>query len=344
MAVFEIDPLSDPRWTALVESHPRSSVFHTREWLEALRRTYHYKVTAFTTNPAGVSLTNGLVFCQINSWLTGPRLISLPFSDHCDPLARDEDLKLLLAETAKKAATRLRYVEIRPRCVDLSSDYGFCPHQQYYLHSIDLSAGLIELRARLHKDSIQRKIRRAEREHILTDQGRSPAILQHFYELLVLTRRRHRIPPQPLSWFRNLIDCFGDRLQIRVAMLGGRPIASLLTLRHKTTLVYKYGCSDVRFHMLGGMPLLFWQAIEEAKSEKMQQLDLGRSDTGNAGLVRFKDHLGATKSSLTYCRVSRTPQQRSSGVNDYRFVKNVVCRLPDNLFRLAGEIFYRHAG
>ena len=38
--VSVIDPLADARWDELVERHPRASVFHTRGWLEALKRTY----------------------------------------------------------------------------------------------------------------------------------------------------------------------------------------------------------------------------------------------------------------------------------------------------------------
>src|ERR1700674_241455 len=42
-AVHALDPLNDPRWSALIAEHPRASVFHTRGWLEALRRTYGFK-------------------------------------------------------------------------------------------------------------------------------------------------------------------------------------------------------------------------------------------------------------------------------------------------------------
>src|SRR5689334_597272 len=84
--VYSIDPLVDVRWAAFVEGHARSSVFHSPAWLEALHRTYGYRPVAYTTSPAGTALRDGLVFCRIASCLTGRRLVSLPFSDHCDPL------------------------------------------------------------------------------------------------------------------------------------------------------------------------------------------------------------------------------------------------------------------
>ena len=65
--VYRVDPLTDPRWDDFVEKHPRASVFHTSDWLEALRRTYGYQPVAYTTTPPGIKLTNGVVFCQVSS-------------------------------------------------------------------------------------------------------------------------------------------------------------------------------------------------------------------------------------------------------------------------------------
>ena len=84
-----IDPLTDTRWNDLVAQHPHASSFHERGWLEALQRTYGYKPFVLTLNSPAESLTNGIVVCRISSWLTGTRLVSLPFADHCEPLVSD---------------------------------------------------------------------------------------------------------------------------------------------------------------------------------------------------------------------------------------------------------------
>src|SRR5437764_1903006 len=84
--VHQIQPLRDTRWDGFLKRHPRASVFHTTAWLEALRRTYGYEPVVYTTTPSGLDLTNALVFCRVESWLTGRRLVSLPFADHCEPL------------------------------------------------------------------------------------------------------------------------------------------------------------------------------------------------------------------------------------------------------------------
>jgi hypothetical protein len=48
---YEIHPLRDPRWTSLVESHPGASVFHSTNWLSALRTAHGYDPVVVTTCP-----------------------------------------------------------------------------------------------------------------------------------------------------------------------------------------------------------------------------------------------------------------------------------------------------
>src|SRR4051794_39851978 len=91
MHLHTIDPLSDSRWDDLVASHPKASVFHHRGWLQALASTYGYRPVVMTSTPPGKPLSNGVVFCEVRSWITGPRMVSLPFADHCEPLLSESD-------------------------------------------------------------------------------------------------------------------------------------------------------------------------------------------------------------------------------------------------------------
>jgi hypothetical protein len=55
-AINEIDPVRDPRWAQLVMRHHDASLFHTVEWLEALRRTYGYEQLVLTTSSPSAPL------------------------------------------------------------------------------------------------------------------------------------------------------------------------------------------------------------------------------------------------------------------------------------------------
>jgi hypothetical protein len=346
MPVYTFNPLEDPRWAGFGTRHPHFSVFHTTGWLEALNRTYGYEPIVYSTSPAGATLTSGIVFCRISSWLTGRRLVSLPFADHCEPLLANVDEGREIFNSLQSALDRekFKYIEIRPLCAieenhpQLENGSSFC------FHSLDLRPSLADLFRSFQKDSTQRKIRRAEREGLGYEAGRSQRLLNDFYRLSLLTRRRHGIPPQPVEWFQNLIACMRDRLTIHMAFNDDRAIAGILTLRHGHTLVYKYGCSDANFHKLGGMPFLFWKAIQEAKEHDLWEFDLGRSDCDNAGLIAFKEHLGATRATLVYKRWTARNQSSLNEGYGMKFAKRVMGHLPGTLLTTAGKLLYRHVG
>jgi CelD/BcsL family acetyltransferase involved in cellulose biosynthesis len=346
MPLYTIDPLLDSRWDDLVESHPRASVFHHKGWLQALASTYGYQPIGLTSAPAGKRLTDGIVFCQVKSWITGTRLVSLPFADHCEPLLNEIGDSFELAEWMRAECSRhhWKYVELRPLSWSTHSGCPLVASQSYWFHTLDLTPSLEQIFRHLHKDSTQRRIRRAERERLSYETGCSERLLNDFYRLLLITRRRHQLLPQPRAWFRNLVRCMGQNVQIRLARKDGVPIAAILALRHRTTVVYKYGCSDERFHHLAAMPFLFWKLIEESKAAGAEQLDFGRTDLDNDGLTTFKDRFGATRRRITYLRYPESAKEKGVMAADLTAVRRLFCVLPDILLPWAGRLVYRHIG
>jgi hypothetical protein len=288
------------------------------------------------------------VFSQVESWLVRPRLVSLPFSDHADPLMDDPEELLGLVEflTCESSMRRWHSIEMRP------PEPGAAPQrwgalgnsQEFLLHRLNLQPSATELFPGLHKDSIQRKIRRAERERLQYQEGRNEELLRAFYNLTVVTRSRQGVPPQPYVWFRNVLDCLGEHAKLRVASKDGRPIAAIFTLHYKRTVVYKYGCSDAQWHNLGGMPLVLWRAIEDAKASGAAEVDFGRSDPGNRGLITFKEKFGAEPSKLTYKKFPNSSARFAGAQWADRTMKRVFTALPEKLQVLAGKIIYPHIG
>jgi Acetyltransferase (GNAT) domain len=346
VSVYTIDPLSDSRWDELVARHPSASVFHQRGWLEALKSTYGYMPFALTTTPPDQALKNGMALCRVSSWLTGTRLVSLPFADHCEPLVDSHEdaaefMKWLRAECE---GGRCKYVEVRPLSALELAPEELGPSHSYSFHALDIRLPEGQLFEKLHKDSVQRKIRRAEKEGLSYEAGRSEQLQKEFYRLLLMTRRRHRLPPQPRIWFKNLVECMGDRALIRVARKNNVPVAAVLTLQHGSSAVYKYGCSDERFHNLGGMPMLFWRLIQESKRSGMETIDFGRSDIENNGLIAFKNKWGTVRSTLTYYRYPVCKESPALSNWDSRTARQFFALLPDAFMSVAGRILYRHVG
>lgn len=341
-----LNPVSDSRWDDLIERHPQASVFHQRGWLQALVRTYGYEPFVLTSAAAGEPLKDGLLLCRVSSWMTGTRLVSLPFSDHCEPLLNGGNETPVFANWLREECRERQwsYVEIRPLGVSQGTVSCLQSNRSYWFHELDLSPSLEQLFSRMHHNSFRRKIRRAERERLSCEAGRSMQLLDEFYRLLLMTRRRHQLLPQPRAWFENLVACMGDKLQISLARKNGTAVAAMITLRHGSCVVYKYGCSDARFHNFGGMPFLFWKLVEESKLSGAERIDLGRSDLDNEGLVVFKDRLGTKKKQLTYYRYTNPEAAIALGLVICHRIAELCSVLPDSVLPAAGRLLYRHMG
>jgi len=343
--LYTVNPLTDPRWESFVGSHPSATVFHQRGWLEALAATYGYEPIAFCDSSSGEPLRSAVVFCDVSSWVTGTRLVSLPFSDHCTPLVSNAaEFDLIVHHLRTKIAEgKYRYIEFRAELPFGSANSGLRESVSFWLHLLDLQNDLSQIFRKFHPDCIQRKIKRAERERLSCDIDRSEESIQQFYDLLVRTRKRHRLLPQPVAWLKNLARSLGNSLTIRIAKRRGIPIAGLLSLRHEDTVVYKYGCSDERFHNLGAVPFLFWNLIQESKETGAKQLDFGRSDLDQPSLILFKERFGAKPQSLTYYRLSSSRElAKTSAIAP--MLQRCIPYIPDVLVGAAGRIAYRHVG
>jgi CelD/BcsL family acetyltransferase involved in cellulose biosynthesis len=346
MKIHVLDPLLDSRWDELVACHPRASVFHQRGWLEALARTYGYEPYVLTGTPFGEPLENGIAVCRVSSWITGTRLVSLPFSDHCDPLLNNCDEAEEFMNWMREACDlqQWSYVELRPLLMACRGANDLQPSCSYWFHELDLRPSLDQIFRRLHNNSFQRKVQRAERERLSYEAGRSEQLMGEFYRLLLNTRRRHQLLPQPRAWFKNLLECMGDKLQIRLARKNGVSIAAMLTLRHRSSVVYKYGCSDEKFHNLGGMPFLFWKLVEESKALGVEKIDFGRTDLDNEGLIAFKDRFGTSRKLLTYYRYTKNSRRGVANLRHSRAVRQFISFLPEAVSSAAGRVLYRHLG
>lgn len=349
MNIYQIEPISDPRWADLVQRHSASSVFHTVGWLEALKRTYDYEPVVFTTSSPTGALENGVVFCRVKSWFTGARLVSLPFSDHCEPLCDSpEDLNFILRylQTAVEREG-WKYVEVRSSgsMLGQTSETNDGPRPaSYFLHVLDLHSDLNDVFRGLDRDSVQRRIQHANRSNLEERSGTSDDLLRKFYGLFVMTRHRHRLPPPPYSWFKNLLHYTGDAAEIRIACEGETPIAAILTLRFRDVLYYKYGCSDPRFKRLGATPWLLWNAVAAARSTGATAFDMGRTQQQHTGLLAFKNRWVKHPQRLAYWSFPTVSAFAPVDGWHSEIARRLFSCMPSKLLALTGRMIYRHIG
>ena len=87
-----------------------------------------------------------------------------------------------------------------------------------------------------------------------------------------------------------------------------------------------------------------WRAIEDAKRLDLSELDLGRSDIDNAGLITFKNRFGATQSRVTYKKFPESKAARGRHDWQLKVAKRVFAAMPERVLVMAGKLLYPHIG
>ena len=335
-----VNPLCDTDWDRLVSSHPDAVFFHSAAWARVLCRTYAHEPLYLRCSDHG-ELAALVPVMEIRSALTGRRGVCLPFSDGCDPLLfNPECYSLVIDHLAGMGRERAwKYFEIRGGCAPHASA---TPAVAYYGHRLDLRNGPENLLARA-ASSVRRALRKAERSGLTVTANREG--MQEFYRLHVRTRRRHGLPPQPVSFFRNIQE---EIIQpgagfIVLARMGSRPVAGAVFFRFNNSAIYKFGASDETFLEYRGNDLAMWEGISSLARHGCETLHFGRTSMDKPGLRRFKLAWGTVEERMEYFKFDVTQGKwgthRENGTG---FYNAVFGRLPLAVNCMAGAMIYPH--
>lgn len=80
--------IEDPRWRQLVATHPDAGPFHHPAWARTIADVYRFRPFVAAVEDAEGALAAGLPVIEVPAFPRGRRWVSLPFTDHCAPLAR----------------------------------------------------------------------------------------------------------------------------------------------------------------------------------------------------------------------------------------------------------------
>ena len=331
--------LEDERWLAHVSARSEATPFHHPRWAAAIRDAYRFPVSVLAFTAPDGRLVGGLPIAEVAAPLRGRRWVSLPFTDHCPPLLpgglASGGLQAHLERARREAG--IRGVEVRDAVAEPSVPAGV---RHVLPLGDDGAAAFAALRP-----SVRRNVRAAGRNGVRIERGRSRSdVVETFYRLQSITRRRLGVPVQPRRYFESLwenVVATGLGFLL-LAHAEGRPIAGAIFLEWNGTIVYKHGASDHSAWSLRPNDLLFWTAIEQGVERRRRAFDFGRSALADEGLRRYKSGWGANEVALAYTTFS----DDRSAPSDSRvagFAAPVIRRAPVWFARWLGTAFYRYA-
>ena len=340
MTATLLDPITDPSWADLLERAPDATAFHEPAWLELLRTTYGYAVTACGVRGDDGRLTAGLPIAEVMSRFTGSRLVALPFSDLCPPLVVAGAPQALGEALVAFQAWRGLPLEVRGTGGALARAD---PGERFRHHVLALAPDVAVIERRFAKAQIMRGVRRARREGLTVRMATDRAALEAFYRLHVATRGRLGVPTQPRRFVLAFETLFARGLGfVLLVCRDTRPIAAGVFLTTRETLLYKYGASDARFLGLRPNNLLFWEAIRWGCDHGMRRLDFGRTHWDHESLRAFKLAWGAEERELRYRYIGGAPGRPNERATD--MLGTLIRHSPPGVGRAIGEVLYRHAG
>ncbi|MBW2106816.1 MAG: peptidoglycan bridge formation glycyltransferase FemA/FemB family protein [Deltaproteobacteria bacterium] len=207
MTIKLIDPITDPRWDKFVENHPFGWICHLSGWKQVLEKSFkHMKGYYFALLDNSGNIQAELPIFEVKSWLTGNRLVSIPFATLCDPLISKSEEMAILLEAVLEYSEELKYsyVEIRTlAATSLMQDIRLVNENVYKYHYLSLENELEEI-----KNSFPSKtrynIRRSMKGGLTVKQAENEKDLLSFYDLYCKTRKRLSLPSQPYRYFKNL--------------------------------------------------------------------------------------------------------------------------------------------
>lgn len=340
-----INPSEFENWNNQILNFSDYSFFHSAEWSKVISNTYKY-------NPRYFCLLKDNKLCsvvpamEIKSKLTGNRLVSLPFSDFCEPLfnsiEESEILKDRIFEYCEK--NNLRFMEFR------SSESRFPFETEQFRtdlrHILNLNSDLDLLYKNLSENT-KRNIKSAIKERIQIKDENSMEELNNFYILQCITRRKHGLPPQPILFFKNIYKeiISAKKGKILFAYINDKPVAALMFFTFGEIVLYKFGASIDDNLPRGVNHMLMWEAIKKFKGAGFKEFDFGRTETNHEGLRRFKLGFGADERIIYTTRYDIKSRKFiqldtfTTGIHN-----KVFNRMPIPLLKLIGNTIYKYMG
>jgi lipid II:glycine glycyltransferase (peptidoglycan interpeptide bridge formation enzyme) len=345
-----IDPFTDKRWDEFVLQHPEGTIFHHSAWAKVLQERYQTKPSYYAVEDNQGQITGIAPFFLVSTPFGKKRLVCLPCSEYCFPLARNtEDIENLIAYAEEEVKTQhISYLEIRGlKGVSDSEKLALKEHPYYLNHVTVLEPDFNVFKNKLSRHT-RYHINRGEREMVDISEAHDESDLEQFHQLTCNTRRRLNLLPWPYGFLRSIfqhliLPGYGFLL---LAKVNGKTVSGGLFLSFKDKVLNKINTTDAQYIQLRTNYLLTWKALERACRESYRYFDFGVSNPENTGLIKYKKHWESVETVLPYYYYPNIRGFNSVPETSflYRAHTSINRVLPDFALKMAADILYKRMG
>lgn len=341
-------------WRQYLVTNPLATIYHLPEWSDVLENSFGYKSFHILAHNSDGKICGILPLLLVKSALTGNRLVSLPFSYSCGPIADSDEVLINMIEQARVLCHTLkcRYLEIKLMKDNPQLNRNLYRIQGNFGASEQFSTFILELSKpdlvwkKLDPKSVRWAVRKAQKDGVGVRKGSSPQDIASFYQLNLKTKKRIGVPGHPESLFSNMFEKLHDRCVLYLAEFNNKTIAGIITMKFNDTVLYGYAASDDDYRVHQPNSLLVWTAIEEACQEGYRYFDFGRTSPTEQNVTSFKRHWGTEEKILSYYYYPQIPN--SMALNDaglkYKLASTLWRRLPLPMAQFCSNKIFPHLG
>jgi len=294
----------------------------------------------------------GLPVFVVNSWLTGTRLVSVPFATLSDPLiSSKEEFEILFSEVLR-LSDHLKIPRTHIKTLHASKfieEPRMAIDRFYVSHYFSLNGTPHKLLERFHLTAVRQPIQKLRTTGLKFQTGLDEEDLKAFYLLYDKTRRRLGLPTQPYRFFTALWDTFMPvgRLSLCLAKLEGRLLAGHIYFKFNGRYSMEFEGWDRDFRHLTPNHFLIWEAIKIACLEGYKVFDFGRTSPNEHGLMKFKERWGTKVIELPEYfhpgekAIDYNKKERSTS---YEIIRQFCRYAPEAIRNPFNEFCYRHLG
>jgi FemAB-related protein (PEP-CTERM system-associated) len=297
------DPQERPRLSAWIETHPQATAFHRLAWGEAVAAATGHDLLVLVAETAGGTMTGCLPLHAVHSPLFGRAMVSAGFAVDGGIIADDEASAQALAEAAWQQCERHSAPTLELRG-------GILPQDPCWTIKSNAHAGFAADLVADGPDADQKQlewiprkqraeVRKGLAREMTVRTGTSPLDRQQHYAVYAESVRNLGTPVFPRALFEAVMDGFGEDADILTVLDDGVPVASVMSLYHRGTVMPYWGGGVWAARGLRANDVMYYALMNHARRRGCTRFDFGRSKV-NSGAFAFKKNWGFEPAPLSY--------------------------------------------
>ncbi|VWX56907.1 FemAB family XrtA/PEP-CTERM system-associated protein [Sphingorhabdus sp. 109] len=286
------------RIDAFVHAAPEGTPFHRPAWLQAVSKSCGHEWRYLLAEDSGGQLRGVLPLNLIHSALFGRALTSSGFAVGGGILADNDQAVQLLAEEAWRLARRGSFPSVELRGGPVPDGPWQCKEDVYAGFVTELADD-----AESQLLAIPRKQRAEIRKGLKNDLtvriGTTRQDRDDHYAVYAESVRNLGTPVFPQALFDAVLDAFGTAADILTVLCDGAPVASVLSLYHRGTVMPYWGGGTWDARRVRANEIMYYELMNHARERGCTSFDFGRSKYGT-GAFSFKKNWGFEPRPLSY--------------------------------------------